>query len=135
MEIHNHVRKLKAARAEAKKQDALARKLSTEIAERVKAHIKQSGSTIAHVSTRSDLPYPTLINLIWGNMTHCLTGEEVMKIWDAAIPTKGQKFKHTFKMRQLPKKDWEKTDKEIARQLGCSASSVRNFRRTLKCKK
>jgi lambda repressor-like predicted transcriptional regulator len=135
MEIHNHIRKLKAARSEAKKQDALARELSTEIAERVKAHVKRNGSTIATVSQRSGVPYPTLVNLFWGNMTHCLTGEEVMKVWEAATPTKDQKLSYTFQMRQLTKKDWEKSDKDIALRIGCCLAQVQRFRKTLKCKK
>jgi len=136
MEIHNHVRKLKAARAEAQKQNNLARDLSIEIADRVKAHIKRQGSTIADVSARSGMPYPTLVNLFWGGCTHLISGEEVMKVWDAAIPTKDQKLSYSFRLRKLTAKDWKTSDKDIALRIGCCTTQVNRIRKELaSCKK
>ena len=128
MELHNQVRKLQATRKEILSLKELADDLSREIAHRLHTYMKECGTTFEVVAKRAGLTQHALVNWVVGNQTHRIPCEIVMKIWNATTPTPTQKFSYSHQMKKLPIEGWNNSDKEIARQIGCSKFSVRRFR-------
>lgn len=132
MNIYTLARKLKAARNEAKKQTALADDLSREIVQRMKQHLKVSHTSTRIVGQRSGVAYSQLVNWFSGPFDHCIPADKVTAIWDAITPIKGQKPCFTYQLKHLPASEWEKDNKTLAREIGCSQELVRHTRRNRK---
>lgn len=131
MQIEEYARRLRSAQNAAKEQNKIARELAIKVADILKAHVKKQGTKIADVAARSGIPYPTLINWVWGEQTHNLPHAEVVKIWRAATARPGQKVTYSQKLRRLTVEDWQESNKVLARRIGCGPAQVGLVRRKL----
>jgi hypothetical protein len=131
MQIEEYSRRLRSAQNAAKAQNKIAQDLAMKVADVLKARVKQEGTKITDVATRSGIPFTALINWVWGGQTHNLPHAEVLKIWRAAKARPGQKVDYSKQLRRLPLEAWQETNKVLACRIGCSRNHVGVIRRQL----
>ena len=132
MDIDTLTRKLKSARYEAKKQSKIADDISRKIVQHMRQHLKASHTSLSLASKRSGIPLARLVNWLSGPFDHCLPADKVTALWNAITPTKDQKPCFTYQLTHLPDSAWEKDNKTLAREIGCSPEHVRLIRRQKK---